>query len=98
MPYIYRHAQTGLILTTTLVNHYDLEYYGTQFWGTREAAVAAGETALSNHHYANPKDWQVLEVDEQLMKIINVRLRNDASLRLLLEEDNMKIIREDQLP
>jgi len=76
MPYVLRHKDTGEIAAAVLRNVYDLDYYGAAWWATEEEAAAAA-----------PLGWQPLEVKDAKLKVLNVKLNNDASRKLFLDDD-----------
>jgi hypothetical protein len=86
MPFVLRNRTTGEIRTSMMTNIYDLPYYGTNFWETREEA----ERELADM----PAEWEVLEVAEERLKLFNVKLRNNPRLRLHLAPDGQPEARE----
>ena len=86
MPYVLHNRITGEIRSSMMINLYDLPYYGTNFWETREEA----EKELADM----PAEWEVLEVAEERLKRFNVKLRNNPRLRLHLGPDGQAETRE----
>lgn len=78
MPYVLRCRDTGEVAAAVLRNTYDLDYYGAEWWASEERAGAAAA--------ARP-GWEPHLVSEQRLKVLNVKLNNDASRRLFLEDD-----------
>lgn len=89
MPYVLRNRATGEIRSSMMVNIYDLPYYGTNAWETREEA----EKELADM----PAQWEVLEVAEERLKLFNVKLRNNPRLRVFLDENGQVAARETDL-
>lgn len=96
MPYVLKHRQNFQIATDTLVNLYDLAYYGTKYWEHREDAEAEKFTYLkAAQHLDNNGDtdmWELMEIEESQMKIYNVKLKNDPSLKLFLDEQQKPFV------
>lgn len=82
MPYVLQHKETEQIFTCTLVNHYGLAYYGVKFWMEPEEAEAQASQFLESQQAADPSHWQVIEMEENEMKICNVKLKNSPLLQL----------------
>jgi hypothetical protein len=43
-----------------------------------------------------PKDWELIEIEESKMKIFNVRLKNDPNNELLLDESGRPYIKRSE--
>ncbi len=86
MPFILKHRESDEVFTTTLKNIYNLYYYGTKYWDDGEEAEQERESFLDEMNAANKHDWELIEVDERLLKLCNVKLANNPSLKLLLDE------------
>lgn len=93
MPYVLKHNQTAQIATDTLINSYDLPYYGTKFWESLADAQAEYEHYLLDKNM-KPDAWEVIEVEEMALKMFNVKLKNDASLRLFINEQGKPIVQK----
>jgi len=78
MPYYLRHRDTGEIAAGVLRNVYDLDYYGAVWWETEEEAAAAA---------ANRPEWVPTHVTEAKLKVFNVKLNNDASRKLFIDDN-----------
>jgi hypothetical protein len=77
MPYVIRNKVTGEIAAAVLRNIYDLDYWGAQWWdNAEEAGQAAAERA----------DFEPLQVSDSRLKLLNVKLNNDPSRRLFLDD------------
>lgn len=93
MPYVLKHKQTSQIATDILINKYDLPYYGTKHWDTLDDAEAAFADYVVNSGLGDAKLWEIVEIDESTMKLFNVRLKNDSSLRLFVDEQMKPLVK-----
>lgn len=82
MPFVLQHKQTNQIYTCLLANHYQLAYYGVKFWLSNEEAETDYKSFLQEKELESSVNWQVIEMDEGLMKLGNVKLKNDLNLEL----------------
>lgn len=82
MPYVLQQKESEQIYTTTLVNHYGLAYYGVKFWNEQEEANEQASSFLESQSVSKPDSWQVIELEENEMKIGNVKLKNSPQWRL----------------
>jgi hypothetical protein len=82
MPFVLQHKETEQIYTCTLVNHYGLAYYGVKFWPELDDAQEQALQFLESQSVIKPSSWQVIELEENEMKICNVKLRNSYQLQL----------------
>ncbi|NOU68546.1 hypothetical protein GC096_31430 [Paenibacillus sp. LMG 31461] len=82
MPYVLQQKDSEQIYTTTLVNHYGLAYYGVKFWNEQEEANKHAIAFLESQAVQDPSSWQVIELEENEMKIGNVKLKNSPQWRL----------------
>jgi hypothetical protein len=78
MPYILVHQDTMEIAASTLRNIYDIDYYGAQWWPTEEEALQIK---------ANYPGWQIKHVTDMKLKMMNVKLNNDTSRKVFINED-----------
>lgn len=86
MPYVLRNRETGQIRTSMMINKYDLGYYGTNVWDTREEAEQEAG--------GMPAEWEVVEVSEDRLKLFNVKLRNNPRLLLYMDDNGQTDVRE----
>jgi hypothetical protein len=93
MPIVLKHKENSQIYTCMLVNHYRLEYYGTKYWDDFSSANEQYEQFLQLMG-EDIMEWDCLEIEEQQMKVFNVRLKNDPSLELYLDENGRPIIKK----
>lgn len=78
MPYILKHRATGEVAAAVQRNKYDLDYYGALWWPDEADALQAA---------AEQPDWLPMQVTEAKLKVLNVKLNNDAGRRLFLDDD-----------
>lgn len=84
MSYVLRQSNTGEIAACIQKNNYDLDYYGVKQWETEEEAEAQKEPFLKQIGREDAPNWLVLHLDENRVKLCNVKLKNDPSRVLLL--------------
>ncbi len=94
MPFVLKHGLTSRIYTCRLVNHYNLEYYGTKYWESEEEARTGRESFLTERNEAEPDNWEIWEIDEKELKLFNVRLKNDPSNQLFLDDAGRPAVRK----
>jgi hypothetical protein len=78
MPYILKHRETGEVAAAVQRNKYDLDYYGALWWPEENEALQAAE--------ASP-EWTVVALAESKLKVLNVKLNNDASRKLFMDDN-----------
>lgn len=95
MAYVLKHKETSEIFSCTLINVYDLPYHGVKTW--EDSAAAASElgqiTAAAGHD--QPSLWEVMQLEENRLKLCNVKLNNDANRRVFLLSDGRLEARSD---
>ncbi|WNR46735.1 hypothetical protein [Paenibacillus roseipurpureus] len=82
MPLVLHNTSTNQLYTCMLVNHYGLAYYGVKFWNEWEEAETGAPEFLASQSVDEPSQWQLMEIQENEMKICNVKLRNSAQWQL----------------
>lgn len=87
MPYILRNTMTNEIYACTLINMYDIPYYGAKFWDDLETAQAQKDTFLRDQNAPSPIDWELYEAEEHTLKLLNVKLANKPSRKVFIEAD-----------
>lgn len=87
MPYVLKHRETSELFACTLINAYDLPYHGVKFWLEREAAERERASFLSEQGVGLPSQWEVAELDENQLKMGNVKLNNNPARRVFLTEE-----------
>ncbi len=93
MPFVLKHKQTAQIATDTLINSYKLPYYGTKFWDVESLATEESSEYLALHGIVDASQWEIIEIEENEMKIFNVKLKNNPALRLFLDEQNKPMVK-----
>jgi hypothetical protein len=91
MPYVIKHKTTNEIYSCELVNIYDIAYHGAKAWEDDEEAREQYEQFLEVRGEA-VDEWELLEVDENQMKLLNVKLNNNPS-RAVYWEDGRPVAR-----
>ncbi|NDI35552.1 hypothetical protein [Chengkuizengella sediminis] len=86
MPFVLKHRESSQIFTCNLINIYQLPYYGTKFWDTFKEAEEEAPTFLEQHQVNDSELWKVLEASEQKLKVFNVKLNNNSSNLLFIDE------------
>jgi hypothetical protein len=81
-----------------LINHYELEYYGTKFWADEQTALAEAAAFLQSRGVGEPAAWDVVEMDESVMKLCNVKLKNNPANVLYLDEQSKPAVEKRQSP
>jgi len=94
MPYVLKHSGTCRVLTSKLVNHYGLTYYGVKFWEAADEAEAQKQQALTAAGESDAAGWEVWELEEGEMKLCNVRLRNDPANQLYWNDSRKPEVRK----
>jgi hypothetical protein len=94
VPYVVKHLETKQIYTCNLTNHYGLVYYGTKYWEDEEEAKGQYSTFLQSQKVEDSDQWKVIEMDENVMKSCNVKLKNnDHNLVFIGEDDVIRVRR-----
>lgn len=84
MPFVLKQKQTAEILACELINHYDFKYHGVKAWNNHPAAEAEYASFLLGQGLDELWNWELFELDENQVKIGNVKLNNNSSKRLFL--------------
>ncbi|RKN84910.1 hypothetical protein [Paenibacillus ginsengarvi] len=87
MPYVLKHVSSSELFACKLINRYDLTYYGVKDWDDETTAQSDKTPFLAARGEENAEEWNVVELDEMKLKMANVKLRNDPSFRLFLNDD-----------
>ncbi|AFH62577.1 hypothetical protein ACVNS2_18180 [Paenibacillus caseinilyticus] len=98
MPYVLRHKETGEIAASLQKNHYDLIYYGVKLWPGEKEALEAMAAYLEAECFPEPDRWEALHVREERAKVMNVKLKNNPSLRLFMEAEGTLTVQADEGP
>jgi hypothetical protein len=84
MPYVLKHKDTSELFTCKLINVYDFEYHGVKMWNNQDIAEAEYASFLLEKGLDELWNWELLELAENLIKLGNVKLNNNATKRLFL--------------
>ncbi|GIQ67714.1 hypothetical protein DUZ99_11620 [Xylanibacillus composti] len=93
MPYVLHNQSSGELHACMQVNHYDLGYYGVKAWETKEQAEAECADLLREGHLTG--DWQVLQVEEQTLKLSNVKLKNNPAYVVFWSDQSLRVSRRE---
>jgi len=77
MPYVLKCVGTGEIAAAVQRNVYDLDYYGAEWWADEDEAQRAA---------ADRPGWIPVQVTEMKLKVLNVKLNNDAGRKLFMDD------------
>jgi hypothetical protein len=94
MPVVLRHRITGEIASALLRNIYDIEYYGAVWWENKEAAEQASDKVLMEYGYAEASSWEPIEIGEERLRLMNVKLNNDSRRRIVLDREGTITVRK----
>ncbi|MBO8172368.1 MAG: hypothetical protein H0Z33_10795 [Bacillaceae bacterium] len=88
MPVVIRHITTRQLVTDRMKNVYGLMYYGVKHWDTMEEARQEWKEYLLHFIPEVPfEEWELCEISGETLKSGNVKLNNEPSRILFLEED-----------
>jgi hypothetical protein len=93
MPFVLKHKETKEIFTCELINIYDYKYHGVKVWNNRPAAEAEYASFLLEQGTDELWNWEPLELDENQVKLGNVKLNNNAAKRLFLTPEGKVLSR-----
>jgi hypothetical protein len=94
LPFILLHKESSEIYSCTLKNSYDLPYHGTKFWNLKENADEELVAFLSERSM-NSAEWSLIEVEEEQLKMFNVKLKNDSRYHIYLVENGKTLAKKD---
>lgn len=87
MGYVLKHRQTGELFSCMLVNVYDLPYYGVKVWEDQETAMEEYPSFLAECGIGELGDWEVTELEDEQVKLANVKLSNNPNRAVFLLEN-----------
>jgi hypothetical protein len=87
MPYVIKEKETAEIYTCELINIYDFKYHGVKVWNDRAAAEAEYASFLLEQGLDELWSWEIIELEENQVKLGNVKLNNNAAKRLFLSPE-----------
>jgi hypothetical protein len=86
--FVLQHKLTHQIYTCMLINIYQLQYYGIKFWNDEQTSMEQFESFLNSQSIIDPENWIIIQLDENRMKMGNVKLKNNSQNLLFLNENN----------
>ncbi len=95
MPYVLQNVTSGELYACMQVNHYDLGYYGVKAWDSQQSAEADCAQWLGDDSLTG--DWQAVHVEERILKLSNVKLKNNPAYAVLLSGESLQAIRRDAI-
>ncbi|WP_248925804.1 hypothetical protein [Paenibacillus hamazuiensis] len=87
MPYVLKHKTTNQIYTCLLKNHYNLVYYGVKYWEEEDAALSERPAFLAEQGIADADQWAVVPLEENRMKLCNVKTKNNPDLIVSITDE-----------
>jgi hypothetical protein len=84
MPFVIKEKETAEIYTCELINIYDFKYHGVKVWNNRAAAEAEYASFLLEQGLDELWSWEIIELEENQVKLGNVKLNNNSAKRLFL--------------
>jgi hypothetical protein len=93
MPFILKNKQTSEIFTCHLINNYQIPFFGTKFWDNPYTAQKEYITFLETHQVVQTEEWELIEVEEHQLKLFNVKLNNNPTKSLFLDENGKSTIK-----
>lgn len=84
MPFVLKHRETSELFACTLVNTYDFPYHGVKFWDSPEEAQGEFASFLNAQGVEDSRQWEVIELEENGLKMGNVKLNNNPAKRVYL--------------
>ena len=85
MPFVLKNTRTDEIFACPLINNYGFPFYGVKFWEAIEEAEAEKEQYRMNLESDQGEIWILYEVEERILKLMNVRLQNHPKNRVFLD-------------
>lgn len=86
MPYVLRHQETMEVAASIQRNIYEFDFYGVRWWASHEEA-AAEQDAFLRQQYGETEGWEIVQVDEMKVKLLNVKLKNNPAYLVTLDEN-----------
>lgn len=88
MPYVLKHKENAQILTAMLQNTYGFAYYGAVNWNDQKEAEDHYRSVLQQLQVPEVEwdHWSLFKVDENQLKLFNVKLSNNPRKRLYIDE------------
>ena len=88
MPFVLRHRDSQEIATATLINNYNIPYWGAKVWESMADAELEKADFLNSIEVndAEHDTWEFVEVEESKVKMMNVKLNNQSNRRVHMNE------------
>lgn len=86
MPFVLKHKQSSFIYTGMLVNNYKIAFYGVKFWEDPAEAERDAPEFLAGEQL-DAAHWELIEVEEHTLKLMNVKLANNPRRRITYADD-----------
>lgn len=87
MPYVLRERSTGEIAAAMQKNQYNFDYYGVYWWSEEEEAEANRDAILTAGDDERHTAWDIIRVDENKVKLMNVKLKNNPAYRVVMDRE-----------
>jgi hypothetical protein len=92
MPFVLKNRSTSEIYACTMLNNYQIPYYGIKSWAWKDEAEGEIASFLNSQGVEEIEGWEILEIEDNKLKIFNVKLKNDSQRKLYLDEDGNPVI------
>lgn len=93
MPFVLKNRYTSEIYACELLNNYQIHYYGIKSWQWKDEAEAELTTFLNSQEVEKIEQWEIVEIEDNKLKIFNVKLKNDMKRKLYVDDDGKPVIR-----
>lgn len=84
MAWVLQNKETQEVWTGSIENNYGLLFHGVKFWDEQDVAAEQAHVFLEQQGIVDTESWQLQEVEEDRLKLFNVRLNNNPSKKLYL--------------
>jgi len=96
MPFVLKHRLTSEIFACPMLNNYQIPYYGIKSWTLIEEAETELASFLNSQNIQTSDDWALHEVEDNELKLFNVKLKNDPERKLYLDEQGKAFSQKKQ--
>lgn len=86
MPFVLKNQVTSEIYACKMLNNYNILYYGIKSWQWKDEAEAGASLFLQEQAVDKSEDWVIIEVEDNRLKLFNVKLKNDPKRKLYLDD------------
>ncbi|TBL80400.1 hypothetical protein EYB31_08270 [Paenibacillus thalictri] len=92
MPYVLKHKTTSQLYSCLMKNNYNLVYYGVKYWDWEDEANKEAAEFLGGQGAEDSAEWEVFRMEENRIKLCNVKLKSNPALIVsLTEEDQLRV-------